>query len=58
MDTPVCYIKSKEESMKKRTIYSPEFQAEAVRLVLDQGLPISEAVRPIDIPKGTLLQAG
>lgn len=40
--------------MKKRTVYPPEFQAEAVRLVLAQGLAISEAARRIDVPKGTL----
>jgi len=40
--------------MKERTVYTPEFQTEAVRLVLTQGLPISEAARRIDVPKGTL----
>ena len=40
--------------MKSREHYSPEFQAEAVRLVLAQGLRQAEAARRLSIAKGTL----
>lgn len=34
--------------------YMPEFRAEAVKLVLDQGLSLEEAAQRLSIPKGTL----
>lgn len=34
--------------------YTPEFRAEAVKLVLVQGLTLEEAAQRIAIPKGTL----
>jgi transposase len=34
--------------------YTPEFRAEAVKLVLEQGLSIEEAAQHLSIPKGTL----
>ena len=40
--------------MKSREHYSPEFRAEAVRLVLEQGLGQGEAARRLGIAKGTL----
>ncbi|ENY72670.1 transposase IS3/IS911 family protein [Aeromonas diversa CDC 2478-85] len=40
--------------MKSREHYSPEFRAEAVRLVLEQGLSQAEAARRLGIAKGTL----
>ena len=40
--------------MKSREHYSPEFRAEAVRLVLEQGLGQAEAARRFGIAKGTL----
>ncbi|AGM44722.1 transposase IS3/IS911 family protein [Aeromonas hydrophila ML09-119] len=40
--------------MKSREHYSPEFHAEAVRLVLEQGLSQAEATRRLGIAKGTL----
>ena len=40
--------------MKSREHYSPEFRAEAVRLVLEQGLGQAEAARRLGIAKGTL----
>ncbi|WP_431478982.1 IS3 family transposase [Massilia eburnea] len=38
----------------KSTTYTPEFRAEAVKLVLAQGLTLEEAAKRIAIPKGTL----
>ena len=40
--------------MKSREHYSPEFRAEAGRLVLEQGLGQAEAARRLGIAKGTL----
>jgi transposase len=34
--------------------YTPEFKAEAVKLVLNQGLSHMEAARRLSLPKGTL----
>jgi len=34
--------------------YTPEFRAEAVKLVLGQGLSLEEAGKRLSIPKGTL----
>ena len=34
--------------------YTPEFRAEAVKLVLEQGLSLEAAARRLSIPKGTL----
>lgn len=34
--------------------YTPEFRAEAVKLVLAQGLSLEEAAQRISMPKGTL----
>lgn len=39
--------------MKSKS-YTPEFRAEAVKLVLSQGLTLEEAARRLVIPKGTL----
>ncbi|WP_454754645.1 IS3 family transposase [Cupriavidus necator] len=39
---------------KARQTYSEEFQAEAVRLVLEQGLTLQSAAQRLGIPKGTL----
>ena len=40
----------------KRTVqqYSPELRAEAVRLVLDQGMTQGEAAQRLSVPKGTI----
>lgn len=38
----------------KSTTYTPEFRAEAVKLVLAQGLTLEEAALRIAMPKGTL----
>ncbi|MFA9218523.1 MAG: transposase [Sphingomonadaceae bacterium] len=38
----------------KLTTYTPEFQAEALKLVLAQGLTLEEAAKRIAIPHGTL----
>ena len=38
----------------KLTTYTPEFRAEAVKLVLAQGLTLDEAAKRIAMPKGTL----
>lgn len=40
----------------KRTIqqYSPELRAEAVRLVLDQGMTQAEVAQRLSVPKGTV----
>lgn len=38
----------------KNQSYSPEFRAEAVKLVLEQGLSQEAAAKRLSIPKGTL----
>ena len=40
--------------MKKQQRYTPEFRAEAVKLVTEQGLSQKEAAKRLAIPKGTL----
>ena len=40
--------------MKKQQRYMPEFRAEAVKLVFDQGLSQETAAKRLAIPKGTL----
>jgi transposase len=35
-------------------VYTEAFRIEAVRLVLENGLPLAEAARQVAIPKGTL----
>jgi transposase len=40
--------------MKKQQRYTPEFRAEAVKLVTEQGLSQKEAAKRLGIPKGTL----
>ena len=37
-----------------KQVYTVEFQAEAVRLVLEEELPVAEAAQRIAVPKGTL----
>lgn len=38
----------------KLTTYTPEFRAEAVKLVLAQGLTVEDAAKRLSIPKGTV----
>lgn len=40
--------------MKTNQTYTPEFRAEAVKLVLEQGLSQQEAAQKLGIPKGSL----
>ena len=40
--------------MKKRQRYTPEFRAEAVKMVSEQGLPQGTAAKRLAISKGTL----
>jgi len=40
--------------MKKHQRYTPEFRAEAVKMVSEQGLPQETAAKRLAIPKGTL----
>jgi transposase len=40
--------------MKKQQRYTPEFRAEAVKLVSEQGLSHETAAKRLSIPKGTL----
>ena len=40
--------------MSKQQRYTPEFKAEAVKLVLEQGIQQSLAARRLSIPEGTL----
>jgi transposase len=40
--------------MKKQQRYTPEFRAEAVKLVSEQGLSQEAAANRLSIPKGTL----
>ncbi len=39
---------------KEQPSYSPAFQAEAVKLVLEQGLSIQVAAKRLNLPKSTL----
>jgi len=39
---------------KQNKTYSPEFRAEAVKMVLEQGFSQEEAAKRLSIPKGTL----
>jgi transposase len=41
-------------TMKKQQHYTPEFRAEAVKLVSEQGLSQQAAAQRLAIPKGTL----
>jgi transposase len=41
-------------TMKKQQRYTPEFRAEAVKLVSEQGLSQETAAKRLAIPKGTL----
>jgi transposase len=40
--------------MERKQDYTREFKAEAVKLVLDQGLSLAEAAKRLLVPKGTL----
>lgn len=40
--------------MKTNQTYTPEFRAEAVKLVVEQGLSQAEAAEKLGIPKGSL----
>jgi transposase len=40
--------------MKRQQRYAPEFRAEAVKLVTEQGLSQEAAAKRLSIPKGTL----
>ena len=40
--------------MERKQDYTPEFRAEAVKLVLAQGLSLGEAAKRLSLPKGTL----
>jgi transposase-like protein len=40
--------------MKKQQCYTPEFRAEAVKLVTEQGLSQEAAAKRLGIPKGTI----
>jgi len=40
--------------MKRQQRYTPEFRAEAVKLVTEQGLSQEAAAKRLSIPKGTL----
>ena len=39
---------------RPRRIFTPEFKASAVRLVLDEGKPISEVARDLDLTRSAL----
>jgi transposase len=40
--------------MERKQDYTPEFRAEAVKVVLAQGLSLAEAAKRLLVPKGTL----
>ncbi len=40
--------------MERKQDYTPEFRAEAVKVVLAQGLSLAEAAKRLSVPKGTL----
>lgn len=39
---------------RKRRNFTPEFKAEAVRLVKESGRPLAQVARELDVDKGTL----
>jgi transposase len=41
-------------TMKKGQRYTPEFKAEAVKLVTEQGLSVERAAKRLGIPRGSL----
>ena len=43
-----------EVASRERRKFTPEFRAEAVRLVLDTGRPIAQVARDIGVVEGTL----
>lgn len=51
---PFCFVKLAHGERLKTKTYTPEFRAEAVKLVLAQGLTLEEAASRPAIPKGTL----
>lgn len=40
--------------MQPQETYTPAYREEAVKLVLEQGLPMAEAARRLGMPQGTL----
>lgn len=56
MDTPEWYTQAIEENEMDRNSpdYTPEFRAEAVKLVLNQGLSLGTAATRLSLPKATL----
>jgi transposase len=40
--------------MERKQDYTPEFRAEAVKMVLAQGLSLAEAAKRLSVPKGRL----
>jgi len=41
-------------SKKKRRTFTPEFKAEAVKLVAERGISITQAAADLDVPKSSL----
>ena len=44
--------------MERKQDYTPEFRAEAVKVVLAQGLSLAEAAKRLSVPKGDLSELG
>jgi transposase len=45
---------SEKEMMKEQRRYSPELKAEAVKMVVEQGLTQQETAKRLSIPKGNI----
>lgn len=43
-----------EQATRRKTKYTDEFRADAVRLVLDEALPVAQVARDSDMPTNTL----
>jgi|AntDeeMinimDraft_5_1070356.scaffolds.fasta_scaffold39188_1 transposase len=43
-----------ERSKKSKTKYTDEFRADAVRLVIDEELPVAQVARDLGMPQNTL----
>jgi transposase len=54
VDTRLSGLLPRKKTMKTNQTYTPEFRAEAVKLVLEQGLSQGEAATKLGIPKGSL----
>ncbi len=55
MDTEATRESESNASKKKRRVFEPEFKAEAVRLVLEEGRSVSSVAKSLDIYPSSLV---